>query len=61
MFWGIGEGTVAAVLLILGGLSALQTASIVGALPFSFIIWIMVYGLVKALRQEKLYLYQSEH
>jgi choline/glycine/proline betaine transport protein len=61
VFWGIGEGTVAAVLLILGGLSALQTASIVGALPFSFIIWIMVYGLVKALRQEKLYLYQSEH
>ena len=60
VFWGIGEGTVAAVLLILGGLSALQTASIVGALPFSFIIWIMIYGLVKSLRQEKLYLYQLE-
>jgi choline/glycine/proline betaine transport protein len=60
VFWGIGEGTVATVLLILGGLSALQTASIVGALPFSFIIWIMIYGLVKALKQEKLYLYRLE-
>ncbi len=60
VFWGIGEGMVAAVLLILGGLSALQTASIVGALPFSFIIWIMVYGLVKSLRQEKFFLYQLE-
>lgn len=60
VFWGIGEGTVAAVLLILGGLSALQTASIVGALPFSFIIWIMVYGLVKSLRQEKFHLCQLE-
>ena len=60
VFWGIGEGTVAIVLLILNGLSALQTASIVAALPFSFIIWIMIYGLIKALKQEKLYLYRLE-
>jgi choline/glycine/proline betaine transport protein len=60
VFWGIGEGAVAGVLLILGGLSALQNASIIGALPFSFIIWVMVYGLVTALRQEKFYLYKLE-
>ncbi|HEC84566.1 MAG: BCCT family transporter [Candidatus Parabeggiatoa sp. nov. 2] len=53
IFWGIGEGAVAGVLLILGGLQALQTASITAALPFSFIILVMVYGLVKALREEK--------
>jgi choline/glycine/proline betaine transport protein len=53
VFWGIGEGAVAGVLLILGGLQALQTASITAALPFSFIILVMVYGLVKSLRQEK--------
>jgi len=38
VFWGIGEGTVAGVLLILGGLNALQTASIIAALPFSFVM-----------------------
>ncbi|MDY6991807.1 MAG: BCCT family transporter, partial [Pseudomonadota bacterium] len=54
IFWGIGEGFVAAVLLVAGGLNALQTASITAALPFSIIILIMVYGLTTALRQEKL-------
>ncbi|MDM8569466.1 BCCT family transporter [Thiotrichales bacterium HSG1] len=54
IFWGIGEGTVAGILLILGGLQALQTASITAALPFSFIILVMIYGLMKALKQEKL-------
>jgi len=52
VFWGIGEGTVAGVLLILGGLNALQTASIIAALPFSFVMLVMVYGLMKALREE---------
>lgn len=54
VFWGIGEGAVAGVLVILGGLEALQTASITAALPFSFIILVMIYGLVKALGQEKI-------
>ncbi|MDM8564834.1 BCCT family transporter [Candidatus Halobeggiatoa sp. HSG11] len=54
VFWGIGEGAVAGILLILGGLQALQTASITAALPFSFIILVMIYGLVKALKQEKI-------
>jgi choline/glycine/proline betaine transport protein len=54
VFWGMGEGAVAGVLLILGGLQALQTASIIAALPFSFVMLIMVYGLVKALQQEKI-------
>lgn len=54
VFWGIGEGSVAGVLLILGGLQALQTASITAALPFSFIILVMIYGLMTALRQEKI-------
>ncbi len=54
VFWGIGEGTVAGILLVIGGLEALQTASITAALPFSFIILVMVYGLVTALKQEKI-------
>jgi choline/glycine/proline betaine transport protein len=52
VLWGLGEGVVAAVLLLAGGLSALQTASIVAALPFSVIILLMMYGLVKALQEE---------
>jgi choline/glycine/proline betaine transport protein len=35
-------------------LQALQTASITAALPFSVIILIMIYGLVKALREERI-------
>lgn len=41
IFWAVTEGTVAAVLLIGGGLQALQTATIVTGLPFAFILLIM--------------------
>ncbi|WP_461537032.1 BCCT family transporter [Spongorhabdus nitratireducens] len=54
IFWGLSIGAAAAVLLFAGGLKALQTASIVAALPFSIIIILATYGLVKALRQEAL-------
>jgi choline/glycine/proline betaine transport protein len=50
--WGLGEGLVAAVLLLAGGLSALQTASIAAALPFSLIMIAMIYGLMRALNEE---------
>ncbi len=52
VFWGLGEGAVAAILLMVGGLKALQTASIVAALPFSFVMIIMMKGLVTSLREE---------
>ena len=45
--WGLGEGFVAAVLLVAGGLQALQTAAIAAALPVSVIMLFMTYGLVK--------------
>jgi len=47
--WGLGEGFVAAVLLMAGGLKALQTASIAAALPVSIIMLMMTWGLVKSL------------
>ncbi len=50
--WGLGEGLVAAVLLLTGGLGALQTAAIAGALPFSIIMLFMAIGLVRSLNQE---------
>ena len=52
VIWGLGEGLVAAVLLLAGGLSALQTASIAAALPFSLIMIAMIYGLMRALNEE---------
>ncbi|MDX1266847.1 MAG: BCCT family transporter, partial [Oceanisphaera sp.] len=41
-----------AVLLFAGGLKALQTASIVAALPFSVVVIMAIYGLCKALKQD---------
>ncbi|MEM7358992.1 MAG: BCCT family transporter [Pseudomonadota bacterium] len=51
--WGAAEGLVASALLIAGGLAALQTASISLALPFSVLMLLMIFGLIKALRAEK--------
>ena len=50
--WGLGEGFVAAVLLLAGGLQALQTAAIAAALPISVIMIFMAYGLVKSLAED---------
>ncbi len=51
-FWVVTEGAVAAVLLIAGGLTALQTAAIVSALPFAVIILVSIFGMWRALRIE---------
>ena len=52
IIWGMGEGFVAAVLLLSGGLAALQTASIAAALPISVIMLMMAYGILKSLRED---------
>lgn len=52
IYWASGVGIVAAVLLYAGGLGALQTMTIVSALPFAIILLISLYGLLKALRIE---------
>ena len=49
VFWASTEGIVAIALLLAGGLSALQTATIVSALPFAAILLVACYGLHKAL------------
>lgn len=54
VFWAVAEGAVAAVLLIGGGLQALQTASIVTGLPFAFILLFMCYSLYNGVREEYL-------
>ncbi|WP_026933750.1 BCCT family transporter [Christiangramia echinicola] len=52
IFWAVTEGTVAAVLLIGGGLQALQTATIVTGLPFAVILLVMCYSLYKGLKED---------
>jgi choline/glycine/proline betaine transport protein len=52
VFWASMEGIVAAVLLLGGGLQALQTAAIAMGLPFAVILVIMSYSLRKGLVQE---------
>lgn len=52
IFWAQTEGLVAAILLIGGGLSALQTASISTGLPFALILLVMCYSLFKGLQRE---------
>lgn len=50
--WGVLMGTVAAVLLVAGGLEALKTATILVALPFVVVMLLMCVALVKELRQD---------
>jgi len=52
IFWAVMEGAVAAVLLLGGGLGALQTASITTGLPFAALLLIMAYSLWKGLKNE---------
>ncbi len=49
VFWSCMIGVVAMVLMLAGGVKALQTATIATALPFAIILLIAVYGLLKAL------------
>ena len=50
IFWSLLMGAVAIALLLADGLSALQTATIATALPFSVILLFAIYGLFQALR-----------
>ncbi|WP_323845198.1 choline BCCT transporter BetT [Microbulbifer magnicolonia] len=52
IFWAAIIGIVAIALLLAGGLSSLQTAAIASALPFSLILLVAIYGLIKALRMD---------
>lgn len=49
VFWASLEGVVASVLLLAGGLQALQAASVISALPFAIIMLIAAFGMWRAL------------
>ncbi|MBY0223439.1 MULTISPECIES: BCCT family transporter [Sporosarcina] len=52
VIWGIIQSAIALILLSVGGLAALQNTIIIAALPFSFIVVLMIYSLFKSLNQE---------
>ncbi|MBK7622931.1 MAG: BCCT family transporter [Kineosporiaceae bacterium] len=52
VFWGVATGAVAGVLLVAGGLQALQTLVIIVAGPFLLILLGLCLSLVKSLRAE---------
>ncbi|BBC72618.1 choline transporter [Altererythrobacter sp. B11] len=53
IFWAVCAGGIAAVLLVAGGLEALQTAAIASALPFAVVMMFICYGLFRALQMER--------
>ncbi|MGE0558482.1 MAG: BCCT family transporter, partial [Burkholderiales bacterium] len=52
VFWGGMMSLIAAVLLAAGGLTSLQTASLVAALPFAALLILLMVALVRLLRSE---------
>jgi glycine betaine transporter len=52
VIWGLVMGAFAAILLVAGGLDALQQASILAALPFVFVILAMCVALYRGLNEE---------
>ncbi len=52
LIWGVIQSTIALILLSVNGLTALQNTIIIAALPFSFVLLLMVVALLKALKAE---------
>lgn len=60
IIWGIFIGSLAVILLITGGLKALQTASIVAAFPLAIVVPFIIVSLFKMLKSENV-VQNNEH
>jgi choline/glycine/proline betaine transport protein len=54
VFWATSEGAVAAILLLAGGLNALQAAAVLAGFPFAIVVGLIVVGLWRALAWDSL-------
>lgn len=54
VFWSALTGLVALILLISGGLGALQTLTLITALPFALILIMALFGLMRSLHRDDL-------
>ena len=52
LFWGAALACVVGGLILAGGLGAIQTAMVIGALPFSFVMVLMGLALIKAVYRD---------
>tara|TARA_R110001599_G_scaffold148066_1_gene331706 strand:- start:112 stop:1782 length:1671 start_codon:yes stop_codon:yes gene_type:complete len=52
IFWGVALALVVGGLIIAGGLSAIQTAMVIGALPFSLVMVLMCFSLMIAIYRD---------
>lgn len=52
LFWAFAMGGMAVALLLADGLAALSTATLASALPFAAVLMLVIWGLVKALRDD---------
>ena len=53
MLWSLLLGLVIITLLIAGGLDALRSVMIIGALPFSVVMFFMMLSLLVAMRRDQ--------
>lgn len=53
VFWAVATGLLTLAMLIVGGVGALTNATIIMGLPFSFVMFLVMSGLYKALRVER--------
>ena len=52
IFWAVATGLLTVAMLLVGGVPALQNATVVMGLPFAFVMVLVMVGLYKALRVE---------
>jgi choline/glycine/proline betaine transport protein len=53
IFWAIATGLLTMAMLIVGGVDALTSATIIMGLPFSVVMFLIIWGLYRALRVER--------
>ncbi|MFP3345739.1 BCCT family transporter, partial [Halomonas sp. SIMBA_159] len=51
--WGVLIAATCLTLIVAGGLSGLQSAAVLSAMPFTFILYMMVIVLVRELRADR--------
>ena len=52
LFWGAALALVVGGLVVAGGLDAIRTAMVIGALPFSFVMMLMGVSLINAIYRD---------
>ncbi|QHG85520.1 BCCT family transporter (plasmid) [Rhodococcus rhodochrous] len=53
VFWAIATGLLTIAVLSVGGIGALQAATVIMGLPFAFVLVAVMYGLLRSLRDER--------